>query len=359
MAARKEKRASPFKVKLAIAIMAAAIIIFSGVFEGVILPGLNAWHASWNAGNPENTIPEQCGPLRIYIINVSQADSILIITPQNKTILIDAGSKTKPNSSTNSVALLHSMNITRIDHLIASHYHEDHIGGMPLIFSNFEIGKVYDNGNCGNYSSGVQRDFQLYASHYEFIHISQDTDLQTDPCLAESRLIAPYAPPGRCFGSSNENDNSLLLRIVYGNTSFLFTGDCEEKCEEELLQKGESIRADFLKAGHHGSATSSTPGFLSAVSASFYAISADKDRSVSDGYFHPRQAPLENIHSRGTNANSLFRTDLNGNIEAVSDGSRIQIHPYASAPLCQLFSGYSASNLSSYGPIPALYSQCN
>jgi len=308
-------------------------------------------------------VPEGCSPLRIYIINVSQADSILIITPQNKTILIDAGSEMKPNSAANAISFLHRMNVTRIDHLIASHYHEDHIGGMESVFSNFEIGRVYDNGNCGNYSSGVQRDFQLYASRYEFIHISQDTNLQIDSCLSESKLIAPYASPGRCFSArsdaSNENDNSILLRIVYGNTSFLFTGDCEKKCEQELIQKEENINADFLKVGHHGSATSSSQEFLSAVSASIYAISADRNRSISDGYFHPRQTPLENIYSRGANSNSLFRTDLNGNIEIISNGNSISIRPSAQSTLCQLFSGYSSSTISSYGSIPALSSRCS
>jgi competence protein ComEC len=255
------------------------------------------------------------------------------------------------------------MNISRIDRLIASHYHEDHIGGMESVFSNFEIGKVYDNGNCGNYSSGAQRDFQLYASRYDFIHIPQDTNLQIDSCLAESRLIAPYAPPGKCFSagsdSSNENDNSLLLRIVYGNTSFLFTGDCEARCEEELMQKGENIRADFLKVGHHGSATSSSPEFLSAVSASFYAISADRNRSAEDGYFLPRQIPLENIYATGAAPDSLFRTDLNGNIEVISDGSSIHMSSDASAPQCKLFSGYASSDASSYGVISSLSAQCD
>lgn len=329
--------------------LAIAILIFAGAALFFFRPPVPA--------------PENCGPLRIYIINVSQADSILIITPSNKTILIDAGSKMKPHSAANAISFLHQMNITRIDHLIASHYHEDHIGGMPLIFSNFEVGKVYDNGNCGNYSSAAQRDFQLYASRHEFIHIMQDTDFPVDLCFSESKLIAPYAPPGRCFNSnrdtSNENENSLLLRIIYGNTSFLFTGDCEKNCERELLQKGENIRADFLKAGHHGSAMSSSSAFLSAINPSFYAISTDKNRSVTDGYFHPRQIPLSNIYSRGTNENSFFRTDLNGNIAIISDGKSITISSDSSPSLCNLFSGYSSANISSYAPIPALSSRCD
>jgi competence protein ComEC len=345
---------SPGGKSLLFLVSAVMIMVISAIGIGLL--------QNQNSTLQSNPVPEGCGLLRIYVINVSQADSILIITPQNKTILIDAGSKMKPNSSSNAVAFLRQMNISRIDHLIASHYHEDHIGGMPAIFNAFEIGKVYDNGNCGNYSSGVQRDFQLYASRSEFIHVSQDTPLQIDSCLSESKLITPYSLPGKCFNSrsdsSNENDNSVLLRIVYGNTSFLFTGDCEEKCEEELLGKGENIHSDFLKVGHHGSATSSSPQFLSAVNAQYYAISTDNVRSITDRYFHPRQAPLGNIYARGADANSLFRTDLNGNIAIVSDGKAISASADAFSPLCELFSGYSSSNVSSYAPIPALAGRC-
>ncbi|MEW5996173.1 MAG: MBL fold metallo-hydrolase [Candidatus Micrarchaeota archaeon] len=329
-------------------------------FLALLISAIAIFISARPAENPSSSIPEGCGPLRIYIINVSQADSILIITPSNKTILIDAGSEMKPNSSTNAVSFLQRMNISRIDYLIASHYHEDHIGGMPAVFSNFEVAKVYDNGNCGNYSSGAQRDFQLYASRYDFIHVAQDTTLQIDSCLSESKLIAPYSTPGRCFSSSrdfsNENENSIILYMVYGNTSFLLTGDCEENCEQELIQKG--VRADFLKVGHHGSATSSGPEFLAAVDAQYYAIPTDRARSVTDGYFHPRQIPLANIYARGISPVNLFRTDLNGNIAIISDGTAISASSDASASLCGLFSGYSSANVSSYAPIPALAQAC-
>ncbi len=306
-----------------------------------------------------------CGMLRAFVINVSQADAILIITPGNKTLLIDAGSGMKPNSASNAVAFLKRMGVKRIDYLIASHYHEDHIGGMDDVFSNFDVGSVYDNGNCGNYSSGVQREFQRLASSHEFIHVTQDMDIALDACLSQARLIVAYDRPQGCWpsgsDSSDENDNSVMLRIAYGNTSMLFSGDCETGCEQQLVAQGTELHSDFLKVDHHGSGTSSTAPFLAAASPRFFAISTDRNRSVTDGYYHPRQLALGNIYVQGS-ANSwngsLFRTDLEGDITAVSDGRTISVSAASSASECQLFSGYTSTNVSSYGVIPALAAGC-
>ena len=310
-------------------------------------------------------IPSSCGLLRVYVINVSQADAILIITPSNRTIMIDSGSGMKKNSSTNALAFLKKMGVARIDYLIATHYHEDHIGGMNSMFKDFDIGTVYDNGNCGNYSSVTEVSFQGYALSHDFIHVKTDMDMPAESCLARAQLIVAYDRPEGCWNSnkdtSNENDNSILLRLAYGNTSFLFTGDCEADCEAELLKQGTYLRSDFLKVGHHGSATSSTQPFLDAVGAEYFAISTDKARSVTDGYYHPRQASLSNIFSHDAfaqGASHTFRTDLEGDIAAVSDGSAITITAAANAAACQIFSGYSSSSVSSYGPIPPIAGSC-
>lgn len=351
------KRRNLFLIVALVAISAIAYILFNGGL-GALQKTTSIPFLEGNA-HPSQPIPPGCGLLKIYIINVSQADSILIITPRNKTILIDAGSAMRPNSSSNAIAFLQRMGVSRIDVLIATHYHEDHIGGMKQVFDNFEVGTVYDNGNCGGYSSAVQETFQQYEKQYTHVIVSKDMDLNVDSCLSEAKLIAPYARPEGCWPANEENDNSVLLHLVYGNTSALFSGDCEGACEQALLSRGNSIRSDFLKVGHHGSATSSGPAFLSVVGATFYAISTDKIRSVADGYFFPRQASLGNIYAQDPQGpGSLFRTDLNGDITAISDGSTIMVVSQASASKCALFSGYSSSNILSYGPIPSLASEC-
>jgi len=320
---------------------------------------------SANASVSGLPIPSSCGLLRVFIINVSQADAILIITPSNRTIMIDSGSAMKKNSSTNAIAFLKKMGVARIDYLIATHYHEDHIGGMSGLFKDFDIGTVYDNGNCGNYSSVTAVSFQGYALSHDFIHVRSDMDMPADSCLQDAKLIVAYDRPEGCWNSnkdtSNENDNSILLRLAYGNTSFLFTGDCEADCEAELLKQGAYLRSDFLKVGHHGSATSSTQPFLDAVGAEYFAISTDKARSVTDGYYHPRQASLSNIFahdSSALDASHTFRTDLEGDISAISDGSSIKGSASAKADACQIFSGYSSSDISSYAPIAPMAGSC-
>jgi beta-lactamase superfamily II metal-dependent hydrolase len=324
--------------------------------------GMPATDNSTLPSAPNQPPASGCGVLRAYVINVSQADAILIITPANKTILIDAGSGMKKNSASNAVAFLKSRGIGKIDYLIASHYHEDHIGGMDDVFANFEVGSVYDNGNCGNYSSAVQRKFQQLASAHEFIHVKQDMDINADPCLSQARLVVAYDRPQGCWPSgsdtSNENENSVMLRLAYGNTSMFFAGDCEANCEQALISQGTLLRSDFLKVDHHGSATSSTQPFLSAVAPQLFAISTDLNRSVIDGYYHPRQLALGNIYAQGGRAGSVFRTDLEGDIAAVSDGETISVSAPSPATECQLFSGYASANISSYGVIPALAASC-
>jgi len=296
--------------------------------------------------------PEGCGNLTIYVLNVSQADSIFIITPGNKTILIDAGSAMKPNSSDRVVEFLKKMNISKIDYLVASHYHEDHIGGMEKVFAKAVVGKVFDNGNCANISTRTAEKFIALRSMAEAVAVRDKIDLPSDGCFSQAKLIFPLG--NDC--STDENENSLLMHLTFGNTSFLFTGDCGADCESALTKKGTNLHSDFLKVGHHGSSTSSSDQFLDAVGANYYAISVDKNRSVTDGYFHPRAGTLEKIYQRS--GASLFRTDLNGEIKAVSDGGSIIIIPEQNTNECDIFSGYSGSNENSYSLITPLSGGC-
>ncbi len=343
--------------------------IFALLAVSVLLSGCldlgNPQQNGTNAAPSPQTAPAQqnataqpaagCGNLEVYVLNVSQADSIFIRTPGNRTILIDAGSGMKPNSSSNALAFLKKMNVTKIDYLVASHLHEDHIGGMDNIFTGFSIGTVYDNGNCANLTTQVVKEFLSYAALTMPVSVTTAADIPSDGCLSEAKLIFPYGQPKGC-SKSNENDNSVLLHLVYGNTSFLFTGDCGAACESAVISQGSTLKSDFLKVAHHGSDTSSSQQFLDAVGAKYYVISTDTARSVTDGYFHPREITLEKLYA--LSPTGTYRTDLNGDVKAVSDGSGITVTPAAVSDQCDTFKGYASADASSYSLIPALSGSC-
>lgn len=337
-------------VLLFVLLVVLLLVLFS--FFGNLVPVPNPSEKS------ENKIPENCGILKIYILNVSQADSILIITPNGTTILIDSGSLMRNNSASHVVEFLKSLGIARIDHLIATHMHEDHIGGMGGVYGNFQIVNEYDNGNCGNQKSSSISNFQNLAANSSLHHaVRNDMDVVLDGCFFKSRILSAYGEiekSGKCF--SNENDNSLILYIEYGVDSFIFMGDCENKCEGKIA--GKNVYADFIKVGHHGSATSSSFSFLKKINPSIYAFSTDKDRSAIDGYFHPRMNSLKNVFNSG-GRNSTYRTDLNGDITLISDGRGINVGTKANASICEIFSGYSTSEKGSYGVIESLTNNCS
>jgi beta-lactamase superfamily II metal-dependent hydrolase len=302
-------------------------------------------------------IPDGCSDLEVHVLNVSEADAIFIRTPGNKTILIDAGSAMKKNSASAVVSFLDNHGIASLDYVIATHLHEDHIGGMKYIIPTREIGTVYTNGNCVGSASRTTEKFLNYSKTENFKTVSADLNLRSDGCMEEAKLIVAYDRPKGCF--KNENDNSILLRIVYGNTSFLFTGDCEEHCEKELMSQNTELTTQnpkletLLKIGHHGSSTSSGEEFLSAIDAQYLVLSTDWNRSVSDRYFHPRLSTMEKLYGE-----KVYRTDLNGDIKAVSDGSKIMISSEAKADECEIFKGYTSANLSSYSVISKLKDKC-
>jgi competence protein ComEC len=312
--------------------------------------------------------PAGCGMLNIHVLNVSQADAILIITPSNRTILVDSGSLMKKDSATKVMEYLDSMGIKRIDYLIATHYHEDHIGGMESVASALRIGTFISNGNCGSYKSATAQKLITLASSLNSTIVKTDMDLPPDPCMGQERLIVAYDRPEGCWPSSsdtsNENENSILLRLVYGNTSFLLASDCETGCEAELLRQGTFLRSDVLKVGHHGSGTSSSDAFLSAVGAEKYVISVDKNRSVIDGYYHPRLDTLSRIYEHGGgignsgSQGNTFRTDSEGDVDFVSDGKTITALARQEASDCDIFSGYGGAQTSSYGKILQMLGRC-
>ncbi|PIO06603.1 hypothetical protein COT29_00240 [Candidatus Micrarchaeota archaeon CG08_land_8_20_14_0_20_59_11] len=281
-----------------------------------------------------------CGTLNVRILNVGQADAIFIRTPGGKTILIDAGDSKRELS-----ALIGN---AKIDYFIATHFHQDHIGGYEALPSG--VGAIYDNGNCGGNAANVAKNFLAFAKAENHVVVTQDMPLKIDDCI-DAKLIVAYDRPQGCW-KNDENQNSILLRLTYGRQSFLFAADCGTECENTLIQQRTQLSANMLKVGHHGSATSSSSEFLRAVGASYYAISVNATESAEKSYFHPRQKTLSRIYAV---SHELARTDLNGNVlYSVSGDGRLSVSADKSAALRDEFSGFGSAGADSYGPIPEL-----
>jgi len=245
--------------------------------------------------------------LKVSYIDVGQADSILIQTPGGKNVLIDAGNN---GDATTIATYLKSQNISRLDYVIGTHSHEDHIGSMDAVINTFDIGQVVMPKETSN--TQTFRDVMTAIANKGLKPIEAKPGVKLD---LGSEIYAELLAPNSS-GYEDINDYSAVLRLVYGKNSFLFTGDAEAKSESEMLHLGSQLKADVLKVGHHGSRTSSTLAFLKLVAPKYAVISVGKGNS----YGHPTAEALDRLSSVGA---TIYRTDESGTIVCESDGETI------------------------------------
>ena len=245
--------------------------------------------------------------LTVSFIDVGQADSILIQTPGGKNVLIDAGNN---GDATTIVNYIKAQNISRLDYVIATHSHEDHIGSMDKVINTFDIGQVVMPKESSN--TQTFRDVITAITNKGLKPIEAKAGVKLD---LGSELYGELLAPNSS-GYEDTNDYSAVLRLVYGKNSFLFTGDAETQSESEMLRLGSQLKVDVLKVGHHGSKTSSTAAFLKLVAPKYAVISVGKGNS----YGHPTGEALDRLDSVGT---KVYRTDESGTIVCESDGETI------------------------------------
>lgn len=254
---------------------------------------------------------KEVGNLKVHYIDVGQGDSIFIQLPNGETALIDGGTR-KAGSSV--VSYLNSQNVERIDYIIATHPHEDHIGGLIEVINKYTIGKVYmpDKAN----TTRVFEDL-LLAIQNKGNKITKA--VAGNNILDKEGLSLKILSPESNASGSNLNNYSVVVKLNYKNTSFLFTGDAEGKSENTILNKGYNIRVDVLKLGHHGSDTSTTSEFLNKVNPKYAVISVGKGNQ----YNHPQESIINRLNNKGI---KIYRTDLDGTIIATSDGEEISFN---------------------------------
>jgi competence protein ComEC len=246
--------------------------------------------------------------LKVHFIDVGQGDCILI-EDGTSAMLIDAGN---PENGPDIVSYIKKLGINRLDFVIATHPHADHIGGMADVINAFDIGKLimpkvehttrtFENLLLTIRNKGLKITAPVPGTEYRLGNTS-------------FTILAPNSSSYK-----NLNDYSVVVRLTYGSTSFLFTGDAEQTSEKEILAKGYNIKSDVLKVGHHGSKTSTTTRFLDAVSPRYAVICV----GANNQYGHPAPETLSKLAERGI---KVYRTDEAGTIIATSDGKSISFN---------------------------------
>lgn len=244
--------------------------------------------------------------LTVHYLDVGQGDSIFIELPTAETMLIDASLSAYGNGI---AEYIEEQGYSKIDYLVATHPHADHIGGMRKVIQSLEIGKIY-----------MPKATTTTKTYKNLLTEIQDKGLKINTAKAgetiyedEDMGIYILAPNSEKY--DDVNNYSAVIRIVYGNRTFLFMGDAEKLSEKEITA---DVTADVLKLGHHGSSTSTSKEFLEKVNPIAAVASCGEDNE----YGHPHKETVELLEKENVD---FYRTDTMGTIIATSDGNSLDI----------------------------------
>lgn len=248
------------------------------------------------------------GELKIHFINVGQADSILL-QQGSQNMLIDAGN----NGDSNTIkSYLDSQGVKELQYFVGTHAHEDHIGSADYILNSFKVGKVYfpkQQANTKTYTDFINA-AKSKVGGLTAPNVGDTFKLGDATCTILAPNSASY---------EDANDYSIVIKVQFGDNKFLLTGDAQATSEMEMVKKGLDLKADLLKVGHHGSKTSTSANFLSAVAPKYAVVSVGKGNT----YGHPAQGTMDRFKGAGV---SIYRTDECGTIVATSNGKDISFN---------------------------------
>jgi len=280
------------------------------------------------------------GNLKISMLNVGQGDAILIQTGK-QTVLIDTSDTDERDLL---IKELEKLSVTKIDKLILTHPHADHIGSAKVLINpskkeltanpyleKISVAEVYDN--------GIASTSPLYKSYVKAIDakgiVHQSLKVGDTLDFGNSVKFNVLYPTPELVAAVNDgqksdpNNESVVGKLTYKKFSMMFTGDAEKEVEAALLanNKTKNLKCDVLKSGHHGSYTASTKDFVAAVNPSCVLISCGPDEERRNTYGHPHLEPLENYLAQGIDAENIFCTRWNGTITITSDGKNFSVQP--------------------------------
>lgn len=303
------------------AVISAAVIAFtaliiylnSAFFHFDFIPSWNdvyeAAGLSGSSGSPEELTA--AGEISVHYIDVGQGDCAFVKT-DGMNVLIDSGEYT---AEENVIAYLSDLGIDRLDMVIASHPHSDHIGSMNRVIDKFGADVVVMPKltaemipTTSSYEK-LLKSVKKCGGKIEYAKVGNVYEL-AEGC--ELEIIAPLKD------YDDLNNYSIVARLRHGSKSFLFTGDIEKTAERDILESGADISADVLKIAHHGSHTSSLKAFLQAVAPEYAVISVGSPND----YGHPHKETTKLLDKLGI---TVYRTDLSGTITFISDGESLRI----------------------------------
>jgi competence protein ComEC len=274
------------------------------------------------------------GKLELTVLDVGQGDSLFVVSPHGRTLLIDGGGAfggfpgreehngIDPGEEAVS-PYLWSRGFQKLDIVALTHAHQDHIGGLTAILENFRVGTLWIGREV---ESAALANLEKIAREKKIaiVHEIRGDVFSWDG--VETQLLWPEIAPTE-IGPAPRNNDSLVLRLKYGERSMMLPGDAEKQTESSILSDNgeEALHADVLKVGHHGSKNSTMPGFLAAVHPNVAVISAGEDNT----YGHPNPELLERLTDAGVR---ILRTDRDGAVHILTDGKWLEISCFVACP---------------------------
>jgi len=280
---------------LSIALCACIIACF--LTAGCSVPGRQPEIASGTSGD-----------LVVHFIDVGQGDAILVEF-RDRAMLIDAGER---GMGERVVAYLEEHTVEKLDVVVATHAHSDHIGGLAEVISAFPVDRFVDAGQAHPTATYENLLAQVEEKGIPYTAAERGQTITLDPDL-EILVLNPSAQP---LGDVNED--SVVLKVTYGNISYLLVGDAGEAAEESMAAAGLDLDADVLKVGHHASRYASSAEFLAAVSPAISVIMVGEGND----YGHPHEEALERLEATGSR---IYRTDLDGTVVVSTDGRALAV----------------------------------
>lgn len=255
--------------------------------------------------------------LQISVIDVGQGDSIFIKSPTGKTMLIDGGAKARNFDAGKKrvIPFLHKQGINRLDYVVLTHPHNDHVGGLPAVLREMPVGEVIDSGQVT--TTKAYMDFLKLIDQkkikYTLGRAGQEIDLGSG---VKGQVLNPQEP---FLEESALNNNSVVIWLTYGKFSMMLMGDAEREAEERISgYRDIGSSGTILKVGHHGSRTASSQEFLDAIQPKVAIISV----GANNVYHHPHMSTMKRLEDVGA---KVYRTDLNGTVSVNTDGIKYEI----------------------------------